>query len=153
MPIHNVQCPNTEGVPAKEILIHQGARLLAEISIPSIVANTLLKERQKIPSPLVAPVLLDTGATKTCVDEDILKALGLPAVGRAAVSTPSGKSTLLLYPVKLEFPGTPLRPLEFSSVIGASLKEQGIGVLIGRDILSDCILIWNGPAGHFSISF
>ena len=38
-------------------------------------------------------------------------------------------------------------------VIAVQLKYQGIDALIGRDILSQCILQYNGSMGQFSLAF
>ena len=36
--------------------------------------------------------------------------------------------------------------------VGAALKAQGLMVLIGRDVLQSCILVYNGPAGQFTLT-
>jgi hypothetical protein len=38
-------------------------------------------------------------------------------------------------------------------VIAAELSTQGIHALIGRDVLQDCILIYNGASGDFTLAF
>jgi hypothetical protein len=38
-------------------------------------------------------------------------------------------------------------------VIAADLAIQGIHALIGRDVLQDCILIYNGTVGEFTLAF
>lgn len=154
MPIHNVQCPLLENNLTPNIVLSTFGPLLAgEVSVPSKIAEVIQKTKKEIPNPITGPALIDTGAASTCVDEEILKNLGLPIVGEQPIATPSGPSKAYLYPVKLEFPGSPIPPLEFNRVIGANLKDQKIAILIGRDILQHCILIYNGPGGHFSLSF
>lgn len=153
MPIHNVQCPGNDDVSPQAVLSFVGPLLMVEVSVPTLIAQVLQKEKKLIPNPITGKALIDTGAQTTCVDEGALKALGLLPVGQIGVSTPDGSNMMLQYPVKLEFPASPIPPLEFNSVIGANLKDQDIIALIGRDILSHCILIMNGPAGSYSISF
>jgi hypothetical protein len=36
--------------------------------------------------------------------------------------------------------------------IGAPLAAQGLLVLIGRDLLQHCVLVYNGPAGGFTLT-
>jgi hypothetical protein len=95
--------------------------------------------------------LIDTGASITSVDVSIIQSLGIQPVGISNVFTPQGSTQQELFPVKLSFIGTPII-FNFSSVLGSELRNQGIFALIGRDVLSRCILIYNGPAGHFSLS-
>jgi hypothetical protein len=52
----------------------------------------------------------------------------------------------------MSFPGTQLPGLEFSSLIGSVLAAQGIVGLLGRDVLSHFLLVYNGPAGMFSLA-
>jgi len=39
------------------------------------------------------------------------------------------------------------------AVTGASLSHQGFEALIGRDILKDCILVYNGSMGFFTLAY
>lgn len=130
-----------------------GPRLQVEISIPAVLAAHLVQAGKPIPPPIPGFALVDTGASSTAVDEAILQQLGLNPIGQAQVSTPHGVQARSLYPAKLIFPGTPMPELTFQAVIGAILQNQGYLALIGRDILSQMILIYNGPAAHISFAF
>lgn len=61
------------------------------------------------------------------------------------------------YDVSIIVPGTGAQhaPLVIPAapVLSASLTRQGIDALIGRDILRDCILIYNGTLGLFTLAF
>lgn len=153
MPIHNVQYPTKPPHTPQNLLTVFGPIISSSVSIPAKIAQIFSQEKKSIPTPVSGPALLDTGASATCVDEDILKSLGMPPVGQVRVSTPSGTVVQLQYPVRLEFPGSLIPILELNAVIGSSLKDQKIAVLIGRDILCRCLFIMNGPSGHFSLSF
>ncbi len=63
-----------------------------------------------------------------------------------------GLNSQYLYPARLVFPGTTLPSIDFSSVVGSQLSAQGIVALIGRDVLQHFLLVYNGPAGMFSLS-
>lgn len=48
--------------------------------------------------------------------------------------------------------------LEFSSAIGVNIQAQQVNnqpiiALLGRDILSRCLFVYNGTLGIFTISF
>ena len=87
--------------------------------------------------------LLDTGATQSCISEEIAVALkGTPMSSRRALTPAAGAVYLPVYQVNLELPNAILIPnLE---VMGVKLGVQGIGMLVGMDILT---------LGQFSVSF
>jgi hypothetical protein len=101
--------------------------------------------------------LIDTGATRSCVDSKVIASLGVKPIGVAVTGTAGGPVQQYRYPARFRFPGEGLE-IEFSSVIGVNLAGQSIGgrdiiVLLGRDVLSRCILIYNGPGGFFTLAF
>ncbi len=122
-----------------------------ELSVPDELAQYLTDNNLPVPAPITGMGLIDTGASITAVDVSIIQSLGIQPVGISNVFTPQGSTQQELFPVKLSFIGTPII-FNFSSVLGSELRNQGILALIGRDVLSRCILIYNGPAGHFSFS-
>ena len=74
-------------------------------------------------------------------------------VGPTSCSTPHGTKSQTVYAAKLEFPGTPLPAVPTVFVIGSTIKNQGIDVLIGRDYLLDKVLVFNGPQLGYTIHF
>ncbi len=63
----------------------------------------------------------------------------------------------MLYPVRVAAPGVGL-DVEFAAAAGVKLTGQKIGnrdiiALIGRDILSMCVLTYNGPGGFFTLAW
>jgi predicted aspartyl protease len=96
--------------------------------------------------------LIDTGASHTCIDEAIAQQLGLPVVNIVQVASASHASTTQnVYPVGIEVSAIGWR-IDSPSVIGAPLAVQGIVLLIGRDILKLCTLIYNGFTGHITLA-
>jgi hypothetical protein len=53
------------------------------------------------------------------------------------------------------YPHAPGNALLFESlaVVGAPLSAQGIGVLVGRDVLKKCLLCYNGQEASFTLAF
>jgi hypothetical protein len=81
-------------------------------------------------------------------------------VGTALVGTAGGQQQQATYPARFTFPGTNLPGLDFSQLLGANLAGQvvvGTGqslvALLGRDILQRFVLVYNGPAGMFTLAF
>ena len=103
--------------------------------------------------------LIDTGATITSIHADILTGLGIQPIGIANVGTAGGPQQQSTYPARFTFPGTNLPGFELSQVIGCNLTGQmapgqrPIIGLIGRDVLANAVLVYNGSAGMFSLSF
>jgi len=82
--------------------------------------------------------------------------LGVNPIGVTLMGTAGGPVQQSLYPAKFRFPGEAFE-IEFSSVVGADLTGQHIAgqdiiALLGRDVLSKCVLIYNGPGGFFTLA-
>jgi hypothetical protein len=115
---------------------------------------------QQIPLVAVGRFLIDTGASSTVVDPDLIQGLGLQPTGRTGISTPStpaGSFHLCdQYDVSLFIPaavGTGGYFIEALPIITTHLRSQGINGLIGRDVLNACTLIYNGSASIFTLAY
>lgn len=111
-----------------------------------------------IPPPIEGIALIDTGAALTAVDASIFRQLGTNPVGEANIATAAGLARQFIYPVRFVFPGTPLPSFEIPQSIGCDLTGQAINgkpivALIGRDMLTHAVFVYNGTAGTFSLSF
>jgi hypothetical protein len=54
---------------------------------------------------------------------------------------------------KFSFPGTTIPVLEFNTVVGAELQQQGYLAIIGRDLLRHFQLVYNGVDGIWTLAF
>lgn len=131
------------------LLLRNGILLKVEISPLTQFVKELKK---KTIQPQKGIALVDTGASITCVDRILLEALKIPSVGVSEVFTPSGRTQQNIYPVEISFPQANLPKISFNQVLGSKLKDQGIVALIGRDVLQDFILVYNGPGGFVSLA-
>lgn len=147
--------------PSPQALAAMGPLIQIQIEVPSALAESLRLANQPIPNPVDGMALIDTGATITSIHAPILAGLGIQPVGIANVGTAGGPQQQSTYPARFSFPGTPLPGFELARVIGCDLTGQTvlnqpqrpvIG-LIGRDVLAKAILVYNGSAGMFSLSF
>ncbi len=123
--------------------------LKVEITPP---AQLVKKRKNQKVKPFSGLALLDTGASITCVNKDLLASLKIPPVGISQVYTPSGKAQQNTYPVEISFPQSNLPKVAFNQVLGSDLKGQEIVALIGRDVLQHFVLIYNGPGGFISLA-
>ena len=114
---------------------------------------------QPVPTAQTVPALVDTGASLTCVDPEVLTALELSPTGSIPVHTPSSgddPEQMDVFDVSLQIwcgAGDPPLERRIIPVVGSKLKVQGIQALIGRDVLSDCLLVYNGTTSMFTLAF
>jgi hypothetical protein len=111
-----------------------------------------------IPSAASCRLLIDTGASGTCLDSWIIQHLGLTPSGVAQVHTPSTTAhslhTCNQYDVSLVIPHPELsRIFHAIPVMESQFAHQGIDGLLGRDILGNCLFIYNGELGIYTLSF
>jgi hypothetical protein len=126
------------------------------ISIPLALAELYTKQNKPIPSPIAGIGLIDTGATRSCVHDEIMKQLGVYPIGVATSGTAAGQVQHSLYPAHFSFPAANIN-IDFSSVVGVNLTGQNVDgkpiiALIGREVLSMGIFVYNGHVGAFSIA-
>lgn len=129
---------------------------LVGVSVPRRAA--LLAANQPVPDVIPIRALLDTGASNTAIDPIVLSALGLTPTGSTLVNTPTTGATPQaadLYDVAFIIPAGNAAPL-FSQTLAVFSSElhatQGFHALIGRDILSQCVFVYNG-SGFFTLSY
>lgn len=139
----------------------QGPLLTAWIGVSQARAKALTDANQPVPQPVTVRGLLDTGASITCVDPSVLESLRLTPTGVVSLNTPSTGNqphNADQYDVSLWVPGASQShpPLSFGTLAVAAaemLATQGFHALIGRDVLSQCLLFYNGDMGFFTVSY
>ena len=152
MPVFNVYPHNhPHGIPA-DLLAAHGLLLSVEISVPQALASVLTSQRVPLPKPAVGAALVDTGASCCCVEETLLQGLELQPTSETNVSSPNGNRRQNVYFARLTFPGSPIPALEIP-MIGVQMNQGTTISLIGRDLLRNCVLIYNGPMGSYTLSF
>ena len=81
-----------------------------------------------------ALALWDTGATGTCISEELARNLALIPTGMCAIKTPSGTLDVPTYLVDIQLPNNVL--IKDVVVMESKIGEQGLDTLIGMDIIS-----------------
>jgi hypothetical protein len=96
MPSFTAQVPNLQEVgPVVEV----------RLAVGSIIEDVLQHDGQSIPTPVQALAMIDTGATRTVVREDIVRQLDLNPVGLTLINTPSSTNIQCYeYLMRLLFP-------------------------------------------------
>lgn len=140
-------------LPPKIALCQRGPVIQVAFSLSTAMATAMVGQGDEVPKPISGFALLDTGASHTCIDDDIAKTLQLPAVDKVNMCSASHASTEQnVYPVHIELTGTGVE-FDVNKAMGATLKPQGIDALIGRDVLQNCMLVYNGPTGQITLAF
>lgn len=127
-------------------------------SAPRIAALT--KINQAIPNPIVAKLVVDTGASLTSIDTTILMQLGLTSKGKTPIHTPSTQAQphladqydvgIIIYGLNMQ---TVCHSIPTLPVVDGAFKAKGIDGLLGRDILMMARMNYGGPDGWYGISF
>ena len=113
---------------------------------------------------ILVMALIDTGASETCISEDLANALGLTSVGFSTRITATGPVTTLDYAVDILFPNSGVRSFENLKIGSCKLpynhnlpdeqrmENSNFGILIGRDMMARWSVVWNGPASSVTIT-
>lgn len=127
------------------------------VSVPRF--NALKSSGLPIPSHVTMRLLIDTGATCVALDQTAIAPLGLAPTGRVAVHTPSTDAAAPhycnQYDVLLVLPASESMPLvlEALPILEGTFRHHGIDGLLGRDVLAQCTLIYNAPAGNYTLAY
>jgi hypothetical protein len=117
-------------------------------SFPTIEALRL--EKKDVPH-IKVKAIFDTGAQSTAISKKVADFLKLIPRGTVHVYTSQSSKIVNEYDIALEFDSRIC--LNSLRVFGASLHEQSIDCLIGRDILQFGVFTYDGPNKNFKLSF
>lgn len=136
-----------------------GALIAVAVGV-SKTRGILLKQQQKpAPSPITISAQIDTGSFVTGFPQSIFDRLGLTPFGRIAVQTPSTKTGTAHYcdrfdvSVDLVSGMTVHRLPSVKAIAVDELDDNGMGAIIGRDILQICMFQYDGRGRQFSLAF
>jgi len=128
----------------------RGPILQASIAVAAAAEKALTDAGQPVPAPVQVTALIDTGATGSAISKGTAQQLGLQPVGVIPVSTPSSaKVPMSLFAIRFLLPNSLIFE---TTAIEAQLQGQGIDALIGRDVLSQAVLVYIGYANEFTLA-
>lgn len=149
-------------------LVVQGPTIPVEISIPSALATQFQQDGKVPPTPITGYALIDTGASISSIDDSVANKLELKPVGVHTMGTAGGPVPTNAYLANISFPGTQVGNID-GEFLGVNLTGQGVFAtaqvagtnvavaraantqlvaLIGRDVLMNFVMIYDGPAGR-----
>jgi len=135
-----------------EVLTANGPLIPVTITLSDESLRAYRERGEPIPEAVRGLALIDTGASATCFDEASARKAGLPAAGVTKMASVSHRDHEA--PVFAGKISTPTIAIDVKKGAGANLAtfNSELVALIGRDVLSSAIFVYNGPEGHFSIA-
>lgn len=131
--------------PPENALAQFGALIQVIVSVPTGLHQAYVMAGLQVPPPQQAVAMIDTGCTRTAVDEKIINSLLLPPTGQAQQLTAAGAKASTLHPVELTFPQLAGAQQIIPQAMKCDLGGQVVGVLIGTDLLRHFVMIFDGP--------
>jgi len=136
-----------------------GGLAIVQVRVDVRPSRAQLRRMQRSPpAPVQTPAFLDTGSTVTLIDPSIVSGLGLtvPSGHAQLAGTTGAPATFPSFHVSL----TILHPLPRQSlylpsfpVVCANIAPLGYLAILGSNVLERCVLVWNGPAQQFTLSY
>ncbi len=121
-------------------------------------AEALKAAGRPVPQAVSGRALIDTGASSCCIDQSIVQSLSLVPSGQIPVHTPSTDGVAKIcdqfdVSILLVHDAKQYSLVHTAAVIASTLKDQGIDLLIGRDLLAKCLCVYDGEAGIVALAF
>lgn len=136
----------------------QGPMIDVLLSVSNARRAALASANLPIPAPMSARALIDTGASCTCVDPSVIAHLALTPTGVVPMLTPStGQTPVMCSQFDLQvglLHAALTLTIDSVAVTESKLQHaQGFEMLLGRDILSKCVLVYHGDINLYTLSF
>jgi len=139
-----------------------GALIKVAVGLSSQQAQLQRQAGRAVPPPAVIPALIDTGAEVSAVDSAVLNPfypLGIRPLRFVFVNTSGlGTGPLPEYSVSLSIGTTPgshraALTLRNQAMLAHDLAPLGYQAILGRDVLSHCLLVYDGPGQAVTLAY
>lgn len=139
-------------------LEHDGPIIPVEVSMPSALEEWCVKHNYPVPAPIPGYALIDTGASISGIHEPILEQLSITPIDSIPLGTPGGNGRAFVYPTRVSFPALNVEGYTISRVAGTQTDWTTAGgkrviMLLGRDLLGQFIMIYNGKFNQMTLAF
>jgi hypothetical protein len=126
--------------------------------MPSALEEWCVKHGFPVPAPEPGYALLDTGASIYGIHEPILEQLSITPIDSIPLGTPSGDGRAFVYPTRVSFPALNVQGYSINRVVGTQTDWTTAGgkrviMLLGRDILTQFLMIYNGCFNSVTLSY
>jgi hypothetical protein len=138
------------------LLEEAGPLLAVEITAPLELKRYLHRQGLTPYSTRSGFALIDTGAAISSIDESIFDEMEILSVDSVLIRTPHGIAPMKAYNASASFPSIGIFELSFERIPGCDIREltgagQDVIMLLGRDILSNLVFVYDGPNSQISI--
>jgi hypothetical protein len=128
------------------------------ISLPPALQELRTLNGEDVPPPVRGMALIDTGAFGTAIDIAVFKRLGIQPFGRVDTVSAHGDGSLQLYPASISFPTLGMEDLPMQQIMGCDLhwraeKDTDFMMLLGRDLLKNFLVVYNGKHSEVTLAF
>ena len=150
MPTIRLAYPNRRNLSSQNAMVANGPTLNVEIGLdPNFRLDSGL--RPDLPQTRI-PALVDTGAAVSGIDYNLAENLGLRVFRRRTVAGPIQSQIVNFYLAQIYIPA--LGTTSHGLIAGLNLAANGYSqhALIGRDILKDFTMFYNGRTSEVTIS-
>jgi hypothetical protein len=140
-----------------------GPLVPVEVTLPWANLQALRAAASPVPAPVTIQALIDTGADVTVLDPAVLAPLiaaGLQPSRFVFVNSPAvgGMAPTTEYFVGLTVAPVAGQPrsglvLRNHPVVERAVGTLGYQALIGRDVLDQCVLVYDGPGRRVTVAF
>lgn len=131
-------------------LIRDGPVVAVALQLPSVLGD----------SSVQGIALIDTGASRSCVDEQVVLSLGARRVGYVTTGSAAGRVRLSAFDLRVLVPPIE-RSVDLDEVPGVDLHgwravlygaSQPVIAVVGRDILAHCLFTYDGRNAAYVLS-
>lgn len=118
---------------------------------PTLDATLLTLSDSASRAGVAGSALVDTGAAVSCIDRDAAERAGLSVVGEGRLGSATHANEVVpIYAGRLRIQR--FVDISLMSAYGANLQHQGLIALIGRDVLQEWTVFYNGPEGLVTLA-
>jgi Retroviral aspartyl protease len=137
--------------PGPGLLLKDGPIIPILIGWPQSEFDEIIALGLELPRPKRIRALVDTGSALTIVNPALVQTFRLQQTGEAKINAAGNSGTYPEFAASISFPETSLSDISIVRIVACPLVSGVMSCLIGRDILRNWQLTYNGRLGTFTI--